>query len=59
MKAARIYLHSLISPLPFITVSQAVKSALRPLYTLYKSALKGFDKKPNRYHCFIIQNHNF
>ncbi len=40
--------------------SQAGKSTLRPLYTLYKCALKVFDKKPYKYHhCLIINKYHF
>lgn len=48
LEAARIYLHSLIfSNFSYCITSwsQSGKSTLRPLYTLYKRALKAFDKK--------------
>ncbi len=39
--------------------SQAGKSTLRPLYTLYKCALKVFNKKPYMYQVLIINKYVF
>ncbi len=65
IEASRVFLNSLIlffSNFSYCITSwsQAGKSTLRPLYTLYKCALKVFDKKPNRYHhCLTINKYNF
>ena len=61
-EAAKLYLHSFIlSHLAYCVTSwsQAVKTAIKPLSTLYKQALKVLDKKPNSYHhCEVIKKHD-
>ena len=61
-EAAKTYLHSFILlhlSYCVTTWSQANKTTKKPLSTLYKQALKVFDKKPNNFHhCEIIRKHD-
>ena len=61
-EAAQIFLHALIfSHISFCIASwgQASPTIIRPLESLYKQALKVFDKKPSMYHhCGILHKHN-
>lgn len=61
-EAAKIFLHALIfSHISYCITcwGQASQTTIRPLESLYKQALKIFDKKPLRYHhCDILHKHN-
>ena len=60
--AAKLYLHSMVlSHINYclISWSNAHSTALKPLESLYKQALKTLDKKPFRYHhCHIVKKFN-
>lgn len=60
MKAAKLFLHAMIfSHFSYCLTSwsQANKTILQPLESLYKQALKTLDRKCNSYHhCHIIKN---
>lgn len=62
MKAAKLFLHAMIfSHFSYCLTSwsQANKTILQPLESLYKQALKTLDRKGNSYHhCHIIKKHN-
>lgn len=59
--AAKLFMHTMIFPhLSYCATSWSHKSktTLKPLYTIYKQAVKILDKKPRSYHhCNIIKNY--
>uniref|UniRef100_A0A3P9H9W6 Reverse transcriptase domain-containing protein n=1 Tax=Oryzias latipes TaxID=8090 RepID=A0A3P9H9W6_ORYLA len=61
LQAATMFMHAMIlSHMTYCltTWSQANKSALKPLESLYKQTIKVLDKKPIRHHhCDILQKH--
>lgn len=61
-QAALLYLHAMIfSHLSYCLTSwsQTSPSTLKPVVSLYKQAIKVFDRKPRRWHhCDIIHKHN-
>ena len=60
-QAAKTYLHAVILPYILYCVSswsQADKTTLNPIRSLYNQALKVMDRKPRRYHhCHILEKH--